>query len=125
MPNKNEQKQSYEQAELFPANFILPQSDNTRKDFLFKLKNADFVCEPCGVAFSKPSTTPSSLYATMHHGCCDVCGDMTTLTSVRTFGYLQHGIFVVEHALSQETSVRKLSTSLVGKFIDLCERKGA
>jgi hypothetical protein len=49
---------------------------------------------------------------------------MTTLTSVRTYGYLQHGIFVVEHALSQEKGVQRLSTSLVGKFIDLCERKG-
>lgn len=124
MPSKNEQKQSYEQVELFPA-FILPQSDNTRKELLFKLKNADFVCEPCGNAFSKPTTTPSSLYATMHHGFCDVCGAKTTLTSVRTYGYLQHGIFVVEHALSQDKSLRKMSQSLVDKFIDLCERKGA
>jgi hypothetical protein len=123
MPNKNEQKQSYEQVELFPA-FIVPESDNTRKDLLFKLKNADFVCEPCGIAFSTPSTTPSFIYATMHHGCCDVCGDMTTLTSVRTHGYLQHGITAVEKALSQGNDVRRLSTSLVGKFIDLCDRKG-
>jgi hypothetical protein len=123
MPNKNEQKQSYGQTELFPV-FILPESDNTRKELLFKLKNADFVCEPCGTAFSAPSTTPSSLYATMHHGCCDVCEDTTTLTSVRTYGYLLHGITAVEKALSQGKGVRKLSTSLVDKFINLCERKG-
>jgi hypothetical protein len=53
------------------------------------LRNARWVCEPCGISYGDYRARSS----TFHLGTCDVCkGQTVVLTEVRDFGYLRRGL---------------------------------
>lgn len=105
----------------------------TYRELLHDLKNADFVCEPCGSQFSTPRS--SSLMATCHVGYCDLCKSPdVTVTSVRHYGYLADGIRAVEHLLKERAEAQRKATresriktrrvESMEDFKKLCEKSG-
>jgi hypothetical protein len=131
--NKGSQHNVPQQLNLFNSAFTSIGTTISTKDLLWRLNNATYVCRKCGVAFSHPISS-GGLFATFHAGHCDVCHALDVpVTSVRDYGYLRHGIKVVEKLLLvEETKAqekpnkhsRRKSDSLVGNFMDLCDKKG-
>ena len=129
MHNKNSQHNVPQQLDLFNGAF----SSFNKKDLLRTLNNASYVCTKCGIAFSG-LLNAGAIFATYHLGHCDVCHDTNvSVTSVRDFGYLRHGIDAIEKMLlvdedkkqaKPKKSSRRKSDSLIGNFIDLCDKKG-
>jgi hypothetical protein len=53
------------------------------------LRNARWVCEPCGLSYGDYRAGSS----TFHVGPCDVCkGQTVAVTEARDFGYLRRGL---------------------------------
>ena len=133
MHNNNSQHNVPQQLDLFNGAFSSFNTTISKKDLLRTLNNASYVCTKCGSAFSDPSNA-GAIFATYHLGHCDVCKDANvSVTSVRDFGYLRHGIDAIEKMLlvdedkkqaKPKKSSRRRSDSLIGNFIDLCDKKG-
>jgi hypothetical protein len=133
MHNNNSQHNVPQQLDLFNGAFSSFDTKISKKDLLRTLNNASYVCTKCGIAFSEPSSV-AAVFATFHIGHCDVCQNPNvSVTSVRDFGYLRHGIDAVEKMLSVDEagkqtkpkkSGRRRSDSLIGNFMDLCDKKG-
>ena len=126
-----------EQLELF-KNYVfngqpMTQGETFKREILQKLRNACYVCCNCGIAFSEPYQHSAAVFATFHHGSCDVCENMTGVTSVRDFGYLLEGIKQIETSLIDDMNDKakqsprprnKVSDKLFGNFMNLCDKKG-
>lgn len=133
MHNKSSQHNVPQQLDLFNGAFSSFNTKISKKDLLWRLNNASYVCTGCGIAFSDPFNC-SSIFATFHVGHCDVCHTMDVpVTSVRDYGYLRRGIEAVEKMLlvdeagkqtKPKKSGRRRSDSLIGNFMDLCDKKG-
>lgn len=50
-----------------------------------KLKNAYWVCHPCGKRYGR--NPEKRTLSTFHEGICSICGETRAVTEIRDYGY--------------------------------------